>query len=171
MSNILPVGTIVAFAGSQVPAGWLLCDGSTINPSQYAELSGVLRSGVLPNLCGRTLIGVGRPGNATQSDGNTPNFPNNADFTLGATGGEFVHPLSIDEMPQHSHSINNGNFGYHGGSFEGGGGNDFPFETQASNPMWGTDIAGGGMGHYNMQPYYTVNYIIYTGNPPAFPGI
>ena len=43
---------------------------------------------------GRTLIGVGE-----LNDGSTLKS-----FEVGATGGEFEHILSVDEMPQHGHS-------------------------------------------------------------------
>ena len=34
----VPVGTIVAFGASTVPAGWLLCDGSPISRTTYLDL-------------------------------------------------------------------------------------------------------------------------------------
>jgi microcystin-dependent protein len=35
---IIPVGTIMAFAGSTIPSGWLLCDGTDISTTTYAKL-------------------------------------------------------------------------------------------------------------------------------------
>jgi len=38
MSIINPVGVVQAFAGSTVPDGWLLCDGSAVSRTDYADL-------------------------------------------------------------------------------------------------------------------------------------
>ena len=40
--SIVPVGTVVAYAGNNIPSGWLLCDGSVVNQSQYEALSNVI---------------------------------------------------------------------------------------------------------------------------------
>lgn len=39
--NIAPTGTVLPFAGSTAPQGWLLCDGSAINRTTYATLFAV----------------------------------------------------------------------------------------------------------------------------------
>ncbi|NBO26841.1 MAG: tail fiber protein [Actinobacteria bacterium] len=39
--NIAPTGTVLPFAGSTAPEGWLLCDGSAINRTTYATLFAV----------------------------------------------------------------------------------------------------------------------------------
>lgn len=38
IATMTPVGTVQAFAGSIVPEGWLLCDGSAISRTTYAAL-------------------------------------------------------------------------------------------------------------------------------------
>ena len=66
--RVLP-GTLVAWAGRTVPSGYLLCNGATIQRSQYPELAAVLASVpafrgngsttvTLPNLMGRVLEGT-----------------------------------------------------------------------------------------------------------------
>jgi microcystin-dependent protein len=44
--DVIPVGTIMPFAGdsSSIPAGWLLCDGSALNPNNYLALATVLKT-------------------------------------------------------------------------------------------------------------------------------
>lgn len=92
---VVPVGTIVAFAGSTAPEGWLLCDGSSFTSSQYPELYKVLSnhyggSGRLPNLQGRVPVGMST---------------DNEFKSLGKTGGEKEHALTVEEMPSHDHDV------------------------------------------------------------------
>lgn len=59
--RLLPVGTILSYAGSNAPSGYLLCDGQEI-PSEYNELRNLLGGGekvYTPNLQGRFLRGAG----------------------------------------------------------------------------------------------------------------
>lgn len=39
---IVPVGVVQAFAGSTTPQGWLLCDGSAVSRTDYADLYAVI---------------------------------------------------------------------------------------------------------------------------------
>ena len=80
---ICPAGTVVAFAGSTIPAGWLLCDGSMVNKSDYPDLFNAIETTYgtgngsttfnLPNLSGKVLIGT------------------NSNYSLGSSGGEETH--------------------------------------------------------------------------------
>lgn len=80
---ICPAGTVVAFAGSTIPAGWLLCDGSMVNKSDYPDLFNAIEPTYgkgngsttfnLPNLSGKVLIGT------------------NLNYSLGSSGGEETH--------------------------------------------------------------------------------
>ena len=42
ISQLLPSGTILPFAGRNVPSGWLLCDGSEVSKTIYANLYSAL---------------------------------------------------------------------------------------------------------------------------------
>ena len=66
-SALVPPGTIMAYAGTSAPAGWLLCDGSVYNVSDHPALGGAVGSifggnGIttfgVPDLRGRTIFGV-----------------------------------------------------------------------------------------------------------------
>ena len=41
-NNMIPVGVVQAFAGATTPDGWLLCDGSAISRTDYANLYSVI---------------------------------------------------------------------------------------------------------------------------------
>lgn len=93
-------GVITAFGGSSAPTGWLLCDGSAVSRSTYADLFAVVSTtyGIgdgsttfnVPNLKGR--VPVGRDSTQTEFD------------TLGETGGAKTHTLSTAELASHSHT-------------------------------------------------------------------
>lgn len=42
LSNFIPIGTIFAYAGAQVPTGYLVCDGSSIDKDTYWQLYNVI---------------------------------------------------------------------------------------------------------------------------------
>jgi len=97
----VPVGTINMYAGAttDVPSGWLLCDGSAVSRTTYDELFNRLD----------TEYGVG-DGSTTF---NVPDFKTSNVFPRGATndagrgtsGGESTHTLSESELPSHTHAI------------------------------------------------------------------
>jgi microcystin-dependent protein len=167
------VGAIVAYGGSSAPSKWLLCDGSAISRSTYADLFAVTSTafGVgdgsetfnLPDLRGRIPVGL-----------NGTSFA-----TIGSTVGSETHTLTESELPivgGHSHAgalhnheqINHEPVGAMLGS---------DFDAVTHNPATptiptsdaGDDITGsdggfgGGEAHNNIQPSLVVNYIIYAG--------
>lgn len=79
-------------------------------------------------------------------------------FTLGQTGGEINHTLTIDEMPSHTHNMYTANDDGDG-TITGGGGivqdRGAPYKTYWA--MFAMENAGGGQPHNNMPPYLVVN--------------
>ena len=60
-----PVGTVISylFAATNLPTGWLLCDGSTFDQNQYPELYRMLgNKNTLPDLRGYFLRGLDATG-------------------------------------------------------------------------------------------------------------
>lgn len=98
----ITVGLVTMFAGASSPAGWLLCDGSTVSRTSYAKLFSLIGTTYgagdgsttfnLPNLKGR--VPVGRDTTQAEFD------------TIGESGGEKTHKLSVAEMPAHTHTQN-----------------------------------------------------------------
>lgn len=92
-----PAGIVMPFAGSVAPQGYLLCDGSAVSRTDYADLFTAIGTtyGVgdgsttfnVPDLSGRVVIGE------SQS------------HALGTTGGEASHVLLEAELPAHAHTI------------------------------------------------------------------
>jgi len=145
-------GEIRGYAGATAPAGWLICDGSAISRADYAALFAV---------CG-ILYGGGDGAttfNIPDFRGKVPIGKNiaDADFdTLGETGGEKTHTLTVDEIPAHQHEL-------HSDSYYGGSGSGAPLDcnrTGSTTSTSGCEPAGGGGAHNNVQPYQVINYII-----------
>lgn len=42
--TLLPVGTVIAFAGRDIPRGWMLCDGTALSRAIYDRLFAVIRT-------------------------------------------------------------------------------------------------------------------------------
>ena len=76
--------------------------------------------------------------------------PNDADFnTVGKTGGEKTHKLTVSEIPKHKHGIIWNTSGPHAAHTLIDGGADAWIQTQE------TAAAGGDQPHNNVQPYET----------------
>ena len=152
----LPIGTIVAYPASidSLPDGWLPCNGLELT-ADYQELIAIIGNKYTPDLKGRTLIGAGLPSNAAQTDGVVPNFPTTA-FVMETTGGEYMHTLSGAEVPPHTHALKNNM------DSEDGSNNGF-FTPPAATEEALYDTTSFATPHNNMQPFYVLNYIIFTG--------
>lgn len=77
-------------------------------------------------------------------------------YTNGAMGGEATHALTVDEMPNHKHSISYPNAA---GPEEAAIG--YPADSD-TNKSWGAEMcktqsAGNSAAHNNMPPYLVVN--------------
>ena len=165
-------GIIHAYAGSTAPDGYLMCDGSAVSRTYYAELFAAIGTTYgagdgsttfnLPDLQGRFPLGAGAGNGLTAR-------------TVGQKDGEESHTLTADEMPAHSHTPSAS--GEYFVTAEESGANNTRVAYSASGNRWvngltseshfhhrtSTDTVGSGEAHNNMPPYTVVSYIISTG--------
>ena len=93
----MEVGSIIISTSSVVPTGFLVCDGSAVDRSQYADLFAVIGTtygpgdGVntfnIPNLSGKVVVGPA------------------SGLVLGSVGGEATHSLQSTEIVAHTHDV------------------------------------------------------------------
>lgn len=181
MSAIVPTGTTVPYAGilGSAPAGWLVCDGSAVSRTTYADLFTTIGTSFgagdgsatfnLPDLRGRFPLGKDNLG-GTSANRVTAVVADQ----LGGSAGAENHTLSTVEMPAHNHTLRAEMYGSPGTNDSLGNKlhrNGWPtaFQTGSSytiENIWGTSTTikdnGGGGAHNNMPPYVTLNYIIKT---------
>lgn len=153
-SRILPAGTnpqLFTGAINAIPEGWQLCDGSNSTP----------------DLRGRFIVGY---------NADLPDYD-----AIGKTGGEKEVTLTEAQLASHGHNGSTNSAGAHthtinadGGSTNSSGNqvrretdNNGTVSTNSAGAHTHTlniNNAGGDQAHENRPPYYTLAYIIYTGN-------
>lgn len=76
-------------------------------------------------------------------------------LTAGATGGEYKHKLTVDELASHSHQTTYA-YGTDLVATNGGGSGWTHFTCNTSNK--GVNFTGGSQAHNNMMPYIATYY-------------
>lgn len=137
------VGTIFLWASSAEPGfAALACDGSEYDRVDYPALYEILAgfhtgpdTFVTPDLRARTVIGTG------------------SGFSVGDTGGESEHTLTVGELASHTHGTGN--------SFTGLALAPGELPVLTPNPLPAiTGYTGDNDPHNNMQPYMALEYLI-----------
>ncbi|MGV8814734.1 MAG: hypothetical protein ACOH2D_11560 [Gelidibacter sp.] len=150
LSSALFLNEVRMYAGAinSIPAGWKLCDG----------IDG------RPNLKGRFVVGY----DADVADYNA----------IGKTGGAKEVSLSIPQLPSHSFHTVGGAYVDDGTNTQVNSSNTVKVSgdrqgdyhrynlhgTNAQADKGKTNTLGSGEAHENRPPYYTLAYIIFTGN-------
>ena len=139
------------------PKGWALCNGQLLPINQNQALFSLLGTTFggdgrvnfgLPDLRGRVPVHVGNG------------------MTLGQTGGEQAHTISISELPTHVHSQNALDTEAQLVVAAGNAPANVPelFYGEAVDPVFmapqSVSSIGGSQAHQNMQPYLALNFSI-----------
>ena len=139
------------------PKGWAMCNGQLLPINQNQALFSLLGTTyggngqtnfALPNLQGKTPIHMG------------------SGHTLGETGGEQAHTVSIAELPTHTHVTNATNTAGTAiiatGNLLAGSATQFYVAPQNLVPMNPATLAsiGGSQAHLNMQPFLALTFCI-----------
>ena len=172
---LVPIGTILDFAASTAPTGYLVCDGSAVSRTTYSALFAVIGTtwGTgdgsttfnIPDFRGRTSIGSG-----------TGTAPDATAHTLGSGGGSETVTLSTSQMPSHSHdAAADTSYNFVVSQADAYFQSDKRVATASTSGVYhmvtqstsrgtaenrSTQSAGGGGSHSNMTPYRTVTKII-----------
>jgi len=172
VSVLMPTGSILPYAGSSAPTGYLLCDGSaqdrqvnSVNTELFTVIG--LTYGVgdgsttfnIPDLRGRVIAGQDDMGGPSANRLTGLSGGINGD-NLGATGGSQSHLLTSAQsgLPAHSHTQ-----GASGPNLSG------PIESLSGGSAGGRYTSTGTVtaqdassAHNNVQPTIILNYIIKT---------
>ena len=109
---VIPIGTIVPFGGVNLPAGWLLCDGSEQRIADYLDLYNAIQfqfkdqsqvaSGFfgLPDFRGRFPLGADNMGGTSANRVTDVN----AD-TVGLASGVESRAIDVKNLPEHEHDL------------------------------------------------------------------
>ena len=145
----MPTGMIVPYGGDSAPAGFLMCDGAAVNRATFAALFAVIGENYGVGDGATTFNVPGAEGRIPQGkDAGIPDFD-----SLGNTGGEKDHTLTVAELATHIHGIDG--VAISTGTVSG-------FNGMMQNLGGNTDPAGSDSPHNNMSPYFVTNYIIQT---------
>ena len=154
--DTIPVGAMLDYAGAGiVPSGYLLCDGSPVSRTTYADLFTAIGTtwGVgdgsttfdLPD--SRRRVAVGSGGTGTGTLGNA----------VGDMGGAETQTLTVAEMPAHSHSWDYSSTAFNHPTSDGNIGTGSQLRIAFNNS---TNTTGGNSPHNNLQPSYIIQKII-----------
>jgi microcystin-dependent protein len=122
MPDGVPAGTVVAFAGSAAPSGWLVCNGAAISRTTYAALFAAIG----------TAHGAGDGATTFNLPDLRGEFIRGLDGGRGVDSGRVLGSAQAGEVQSHGHALRSGS-----------GNIAFMNET---TPVMGATSSGGGLG-------------------------
>jgi microcystin-dependent protein len=116
-----PVGSILTYAGSTAPTGWLLCDGTEVSKTEYPRLFEVIGNSygnpvnsnnfILPDIRDRVPVGKSGSNNLGDSSGNSTitlsqsQLPSHTHTGTTVNNGSHSHTGTTDNAGSHTHGI------------------------------------------------------------------
>jgi len=196
--STVPTGAIMPYAGTTVPDGYLLCDGSEVRTADYPALYGCIgytyksatllqgaATFALPDLRGRFPLGMDSMDNGNRipskddasilinAGGGSANRVTDVTADIVGTGSGFqAVTLTLNNLPDHKHNLSSPSAQYYAAGLPSG------ISDTAAVPGLGLPNSSTGSGLPNsggvisstfgaavtiMNPYTTINYIIFTG--------
>ena len=153
---ITPTGSVIAFAGSTSPTGWLLCDGSAVSRTDYAALFAVIGTTYgagdgtdtfnLPNLTDKFIEGSATSG--TEHSAGLPKIEGG--LSILSNGGGLAFALNCDGSFTNfatSNACTNASGGQVAGTYR------TKFDASVSSPIYGAS-------NTVQPPSVTMRYII-----------
>lgn len=116
----VPAGTIMPFAGSTAPVGWLKCNGATVNRAFYADLFAV---------CSTTYNTGGEAGTVFRLPELRGEFVRGWDDARGVDTGRTIGSHQDEMVGPHQHGVANENDAASGGALQRLGGPDDSFQV------------------------------------------
>jgi microcystin-dependent protein len=168
-----PIGSMIMFAGSVAPFGWLLCQGQEVSQATYSDLYSIVGSFFntggeaignfrLPDMRRRAAVGAGGTGSATLGS------------AVGNSGGAETVTLTTANLPSSATTVSAGNHQHNLTYYQSGINNNFSYiSTGASTTVvQNTNLISAAGAHTHtisgatdtpvniVQPSLVVNYII-----------
>jgi microcystin-dependent protein len=125
-ASLNPTGTVIAFAGSTAPTGFLECDGAAVSRTTYADLFTVIgethgqgdnvTTFNVPDYRGRFLRGY------DHGAGNDPDAASRTAMATGGNTGDSVGSIQDDAFEAHTHTVQDGSSTSDGSIFDAASG-------------------------------------------------
>jgi len=93
--HLVPTGAVFHFAAATAPSGYLVCDGSAISRTEYADLFAIVE----------TTYGAGNGSTTFNLPDLRGEFIRGLDEGRGVDTGRTIGSSQADELKSHSHSI------------------------------------------------------------------
>jgi microcystin-dependent protein len=154
LGSSLPIGSVISYAGSTAPTGWIICDGSAVSRTDYSSLFAAIGTSFgsgdgsttfnVPDLRGRTPYGKGT---------NTDNDALGESDGVAEASRTPKTTLTTAQIPAHTHNIGLS------AAAPAVNASDQGARGQPANNLTQTSSSTGGGGSHN-HGFLVVNYII-----------